>query len=129
MEGPILLIGFVILALALWVLAERYGKEWQRIAAGLIAFVAFAFLGAGILALVFISEHFSTTHRLNQVTVDMLDRTIERLEADDRDALLADFKEMRTEVVPTYEYWTFEEPFVEFARSKDSPSPPPDDAP
>lgn len=123
MEGPILLFVFVLVCVIGWACAERYGGLLVRVFAGLAAFFAFAILGAAVMALIAFGESISTRHRLNMVVCDMLDRTIERLEADDRDALLADLKEMRTEVVPTYEYWTFEEPFVEFARQKDSPSP------
>jgi hypothetical protein len=69
-----------------------------------------------------IGERFTERVRLNQTVGDMLDRTIQRVEAGERETLLADLREMRKQVQSTYESWTFEEPFVEFARQKDQPS-------
>lgn len=123
MEGPILLLVLTVVAFGLWIWAERSGAEWQRYIAGMGMAICFAVCGAGAMAVAVLNEHFNERIRLNRIVGDMLDRTIQRVEADERETLLADLREMRKQVQPTYEYWTFEEPFVEFARQKDQPSP------
>ena len=123
MEGPILLLALTVLSFGLWAWAERSGAEWQRFVAGIGMAICFALCGAGAMVVVSLSEQFGERVRLNQTVSDMLDRTIQRVETGEREELLADLRAMRERIQPTYEAWTFEEPFEEFARQKDSSSP------
>ncbi|HEV7278645.1 MAG TPA: hypothetical protein VGN57_00415 [Pirellulaceae bacterium] len=123
MEGPIFLLLLTLLAVGLWIWVELTGSEWQRFVAGIGMAICFALCGAGIMAVIGLSDRFGERFRLNQTVGDMLDRTIERVEAGEREELASDLRAMREQVQPTYEYWAFEEPFEEFARRDASSSP------